>query len=338
MIKTKRLEKNDEDKVPKTDPAAPDKGGAVGGSATGSGGTNNTGGGAGSSFDIGAELRRITEKYALPDSDSLTLPPSQGLQRMEVNAKSDEDIANLASNRLADFHLNSVNAIHDNTANAASDIANQKEGLQKATDEQTRQLEELYAVASERINNDVLKRGIARSSIASNQIAGMEQNKIDALFGVGREHTQELYRLTAELDSLESKKFKALADFDISYAARLALEIDALTAERDRRLEAALKYNNDIAIREAQYEADRKLNEQRILRNEYDLHMTVNDPAFIREMERRRSEEIFGYLNSYFATLSKEAALEELLSNPDIRASLDAVTFNRLHEIIQMRR
>ena len=257
---------------------------------------------------------------------------------MEVNAKSDEDIANLASNRLADFHLNSVNAIHDNTANAASDIANQKEGLQKATDEQTRQLEELYAVASERINNDVLKRGIARSSIASNQIAGMEQNKIDALFGVGREHTQELYRLTAELDSLESKKFKALADFDISYAARLALEIDALTAERDRRLEAALKYNNDIAIREAQYEADRKLNEQRILRNEYDLHMTVNDPAFIREMERRRSEEIFGYLNSYFATLSKEAALEELLSNPDIRASLDAVTFNRLHEIIQMRR
>jgi len=165
----------------------------------------------------------------------------------------------------------------------------------------------------------------------------MEQNKINELYAVAKEYTEEVYRINAQLDSLESKKLKALADFDISYAAKLALEIDSLKAARDKKMEDVLKYNNEISAKEAQYEADKKLSEQKILGNEYDLLKKVNDPDFVKEIENKRNAEIFDYLYSYLATLSKDDAMYEFLTNPDIRASLSATNFNRLYEIINRR-
>ena len=286
--------------------------------------------------DIAGDIKRITDKYSAGITD-FRLPESQGLQRMEYDPKSDGDIAALAASRLADYYLSSVNAIGGDAERNAANLESQKDGLKSAAEDKQKILEDLYAAAVESVNNDTLRRGIARSSIANNQIAGIEQKKAEGLYNIGKDYTDGIYRLSAELDALEAKKQKALADFDISYAAKLAMEISDLTLERDRKVNEALKYNNDIAEKEAKYESDKKQNEQKIQKSGYELFDTANDASRIFQAKNAQNAEIFNYLNDYLMSLSKEEALSELLNNPDVRANTDYATFNKLYEQIKLR-
>jgi len=284
--------------------------------------------------DVSGDLQKIAGKYSVSansDKNAL-LPDTQGLQKMEYNPKTDDELAGLAQNRLADYYLNSVNALNENASAAAANLDKQKGAAALAAESKQAQLERVYAAALESVNNDAVKRGLARSSIAAGQVLNLESGKAAELYKIGAEHAGELYRLGTELDALEAKKEKALRDFDISYAAKLALEIDNLAAERDKKAAEVLKYNNDVARIEAQYAADKALNEQKIIKGEHELKGLSTNSDRQNQASKEMQDEVYGYLSEYLNSLSREAALNELLNNAELRKYVDTATFNKLYE------
>jgi hypothetical protein len=283
------------------------------------------------------DLDNIGRKYRLPQED-VELPKSQGLERINPAAPGDDDLASLAANKLADYYMSGRAAITEDADNNTANLGKSKDALAESAKKRELQLGELYAAAKESTSNEALKRGLARSSIVSNQLYGLETDKIRELSEGNTEYDKELRRIDDDINAMTAKKAKALAEFDISYAAKLALEISGLREARDEKALEALKYNNSIAEKEAQYEADRRLDEQRLAKGEYELLSERSKAAVDADRQKAAAAEAYRYIADYLDGLGKEDALYEFLNNDDIRANVSEEQFKELYAKIKSRK
>ena len=178
-----------------------------------------------------------------------------------------------ALDSLNDYKQASIEKIEQSSRNREAELNKNKEILNDNFNSNVSKSNAAFESAKQSASDDALKRGLSRSSIVINKLDAFNNAQIENYNKLNNELTSSINEIDFELNSLEGEKQKALDNFDIEYAYKLNEKISALTDEKNNKREQIIKYNNEIAKAEADYEI-------KYANLEKELNKTNKDNAF----------------------------------------------------------
>ena len=285
--------------------------------------------------------REELEKYVKENSDPAvperpSLPSAPSYERMEYDNTSDDELKKRAEDELADYLNRGTSSVESEMEALKNKYDADKATAQKSAEAKQTAVEEAYNKAKEQTDNDVLKRGLARSSIAALRQSELSEEAAKQNSAIAAALSDTLSSIDSEIENLNVKKQKALNDFNISYASKLATRINELMSERDKKVTEALKYNNSLTEKEYDDEIARK-------KAESDLY---TEALAQRKSENAlRSESTAGdYGNTYarmreaLGILDSAAAREAFIHDPIYRDNLNDYYYYKLYDEFGRRR
>ncbi len=259
--------------------------------------------------------------------------PSVKLDEIEYDAPTDAELEHKAVGGLADYKTQGEAAIRKENAESGAALESKREAAISGLDGDLSALDGEYAAAARNIDNDVLKRGLARSSIAATQKGALEADRAKSAAALRESYGKRISELDSEISSLGSKLQTALDNFNVSYAVKLNEAIAGLKTERENKIAEAAKYNNEIRAKQAALDAER-------LKTESDLYSAAlkqQDAATdldILSKDKREViyREVYKKMDDYLASLSKEQARIEIRNHTLYRDHLSDVYFYKLYD------
>lgn len=200
-----------------------------------------------------AALDKIDADYAADDTRTYDGTAVPKLEKKAYDAPTDEEIAATAKAELeasADIKKNALKKSADEKRAALEvEIGDTK----AAADKKKKSLSESYAVAKENAANEAIRRGIARSSIISEQLADFDAANIKANADIDYAAENSIKRINGEIEELSDKLSDALSSLDMETAIKVNERIQKLKTERQKRSDEVLEYNNKIAEKKASF-------------------------------------------------------------------------------------
>lgn len=260
-----------------------------------------------------------------PDIDSL-FPKESGLKEIDYTARTDEDIVKEAQDRIDLSKKQAVNNLDDKYQSAIDALSENKKSAGETLKQSYENLDKLYKQLRESANDDMLKRGIARSSIATNNMDALDASHLKSASDAESAYSKAVANINDGIAKLERDKDTALEELDLKYAVELDEKINALKAERDKTVEKYEKYNNEVRQKNEAYEANRQ---KKI--SEY-LKQSEKD-KLEKEKQQREYESKYGYsgekLKNYaeryqvafdfYSSLSPDIAADALKASPNMK-------------------
>lgn len=175
--------------------------------------------------DLSAKLAELDKQYQdslpkeeKPDVDAL-FPKDNQLKEIEYTPASDEDLISSAQkeidaskstskNNIDARYEKAIEALEDNKKSAKNNLANSYENLSK-----------LYSELKEKANNDSLRRGMARSSVATNRVDALDKEYIESATQAEKSYMATLASIDDSLAALAREKDVALEELDLKSAS-----------------------------------------------------------------------------------------------------------------------
>lgn len=231
-----------------------------------------------------------------------TVIPETKLSEKTYDAPSDDELRSSAESSLEDYRKNGIDSINESSKNTEKELNAKRESVNNSMQSALSSLESDYNAAAERIDNDVIKRGLARSSIAVTGKADLEREYLSRVDSIKGGYVKQLDELDTEISAIDAKLKQALDDFNLSYAAKLNEKLASLKAEREKKQEEVLEYNNDIRAKQA--ELDRKRIETESKLN--------GDKSLTADEQEMLDKAVFAKFDAYLATMNKTDARLEI--------------------------
>lgn len=278
-----------------------------------------------------AEINRIESESSNKRVDKPKLPEVK-LEEKQYAAPSDEYLAVQAEKGLEDYRKQQIAAIKNDSAAGERQLRSERdayaEGMQRGIDS----VAEVYAAAAQNVDNDVLKRGLARSSIAVNAKSAVEGDRAKSENDVRQEYGKKIAELDAEINSVGAKLDAALNDFNLSYAVKLNDKLEKLKAERDEKARSVLEYNNGIKAQQAKLDADRAKTESELYSAALSQKKAENDLSLLSDEELdRHYKTVFDAMESFLSGLTPLDAKLELKNHPYYREHLNDYYYYALY-------
>ena len=263
----------------------------------------------------------------LPEKEELPEPPSY--ERMEYEAPTDDDIKKAAEEELADFKNQSERGIDRENELLKEQYEANKAAAESKRDEATESISDAYGEAKKNVDADLLKRGLARSSIAANKVAAIEQNAAEKKNKIYEEYSKKVGELDDKINALAASREQALNDFNIAYAAKLTARINELKNERTKNTLDALKYNNSLTEKEYDAAVNKKMKES-------DLYSEALTQKSKENQLKERSEadylDIYNKIRSTLLSINSNDARDIVLNNPNIKNALSSAYYYKLYD------
>ena len=283
------------------------------------------------------QLAALDKEYkdSLPKEEEVDLeklfPSELGLKELTYDAESNDSIEARASQENEYGKMQALNALNEKYASQTSALNDSKRQAGQTLHDSYRQLEKLYDDLRKRTENDVLKRGLARSSIATSQLSDLDVAKLAGAAELQKSYGATVNDINGRINELEAGRDIALQELDLKYATELTQRIEELKAERDKTVLEYEKYNANV----------RKQNEEYARKRESD----VEEYLKTREENKRKAEEEqaelekkYGYTGDkhdnyakrydiayeFYSSLSPEIAAEALAASPNMKYYLGA--------------
>ena len=271
------------------------------------------------------EFESIDNKY----HNTLTgnTEPSLNLEKMTFTKPSDEQIKQQATDSLAEYRENSLKDIQQQYSTKMQGIDESIDSKKQNANQQKTELEQKYASLKADASNDALKRGLARSSIIVNTLEAFDNKMLDNFMTINQELTKSIDSLSNQKSLLEQQKQNALNSFDISYAVQLNEKIEKINEKLQQQEESVIKYNNEIAEKEAEYK--RKKQQEALDYAEYVGKYGLGT------IEMMKSNEKYKLAREYFLTLPKSEAIKELEEDSSYINQLGTYYYKLLNELKQ---
>lgn len=276
------------------------------------------------------EYKDSLPKEEEPDIEAL-FPSDLGLKEIKYNVDSDEDIAARAERENAQKKQLNANKLESKYETQKSVYDDSREAAGQSLKEGYEKLQNLYDDLRKRTENDVLKRGLARSSIATTQLGNLDEAHIAGAGELQASYNSAMANIDDRLASLEADKNDALAELDIKYALELEQRIAELKSERDKTVKEYEEYNNKVRKQNAEYSSKRQSDiEEYLAKREQD-----------KAEEKQKQEEYeskYGYsgdkqenyakryqiASDFYFALDPEIAYDAFLASPNMKYYLGA--------------
>jgi len=263
------------------------------------------------------------QRPQLPDRPEL--PGAPEFQRQQVTVRDDNQLGQLANDKLAGERVAAESAINTRIENQNRDLNTARDNAQHSAREQKESLAENTERAAQHINNDSLRRGLARSSIAVNRQADLAQNAANQAQAIAGNMHRQIEQIDNDIAALESQRAQAIADFNVTHAARLTQTIHQLRTEQDRAVRDAAAFNNNVAELERRAEIERQDRESALYQRELDILQRENQIT-----GTNASTETFNKMVQVLLTLSPTDARRQVMENPIFKENLTPQQFYRL--------
>ena len=271
------------------------------------------------------EYNNSLPKEEEPDLDAL-FPSDTGLKEINYTGASDEDIAaraerenslnkQQAANKLESKYETQKSEVESNGLKAAENL---KSGYEK--------LSELYDELRRRTENDVLKRGLARSSIATTQLGSLDAARMEGSAQLQASFNSSMADIDNKIAGLENDKSNALEELDIKYALELEERIADLKKERDKTVKEYEEYNNQVRKQNADYQVKRQSDIQKYLEKR-------ESDKLAAQQKQEEDEKKYGYTGTkqdnyakrydialnFYSSLAPEIAADALAASPNMK-------------------
>ena len=260
-------------------------------------------------------INAINDSFGLIDIPDYKEPD---FSRLDVPSKSSDDIESEAKNSLAEYRNKELAGI-DSGIELKRDALNQnKIDLKENRDSMLSNINATYDRARENASNDALRRGVARSSIVVSILDAFSKDEIDSIGKVEKEYSDSLNAIDFEINALDAQRKQAISDFDIAYAVKLNDKINALTNEFEKKQSEIIKYNNDIAEKEKEYQE----NYAKLVADikEKNIDNATKQSELIakygtKALANYTKNQVFAVLDNYMANKDKSKRIEVLTSS-----------------------
>lgn len=268
-----------------------------------------------------AQSEVLPEKTVLPDAPEY--------EKMTVQDLSDEEIKSAAQGKLQDYYNSSKNAIDSEIEALSKKYEQDKTSAVKNYSEKNESVGKLYADAKENTSNDSLKRGLARSSIAINKQAQLDESEAKAKDEIFKDYSDKIESLSNEISLLSVKREKALNDFNIAYAAKLTTSINELKNEMEEKKAEALKYNNTLKEKEYSQSVSKTEKESDL----YSEALTQKEKEnALKNSGSKDYEGIYNKMRSILSGLGSDKAKEAFLNDPIFKVNLNDYYYYKLYD------
>lgn len=282
------------------------------------------------------DLKNINTK--LTSAGEVKMPEAPNFTKMEDvvidNSKIEED----AIKSLESYKNSSMENINKEFDNKSTELNANKKNLILSASDMKNTVKKDYEKVKESAEADAIKRGLARSSIVINTLDAFNKDELETYKAIDKELTDGLNAINFELNALVSAKDDALRDFDIEYASELTNKINETTDKLKEAQEKVIKYNNDIAEKEANYlksisELEKEINDSNWDRDK-DVAELIAEYG-ITVVDRVRNNQLLNTAKTYFASLSKKEAAEVITAHPEIVSLLGDANYREIMKMYE---
>lgn len=280
--------------------------------------------------DLEAEIKKLEQvDLSVPQS---SLPQAE-LKTLTYSAPTDADLLKTAENGLVDYKRNGIESIKSNSEENAKALDLKKTNYMVDMAGEIDALDADYKAASNNIDNDVLKRGLARSSVAVNQKSELENSYMNQAASVRESYRAKITEIDKEISEIDQKLKAALNDFNLSYAIKLNDSLNSLKAEREKKQNEVIKYNNEIAKAQAELDANRLKAEGDIYGKALDNKKKATDVGSLTDKQRDELyNSVYDKMDEFLGSLSAEEAKIEIRNHSMYRSHLNDFYYYKLYD------
>ena len=276
------------------------------------------------------EIDRFINDYVsskLPEKEELPEVPSY--ERLEYEAQSDDSIRDSAACELEAYKAQGEKGVEEKIKALENGYKESIEAADRNRTEADVKAAEAYGKAKQNTDDDMLKRGIARSSIAANKKAALESEEAKVRADISAEYARSVAAIESKLSSLAAERESALNDFNLAYAARLEERIRDLKSERDKNAAEALKYNNTLTEKEHSAAVDKKMKES-------DLYSEAlaqsKKESEMMNLTSADYQTIYNAVVGNLREMNKHDAREYVNAHPELRNYIGSTFYYKLYD------
>ena len=269
------------------------------------------------------DFKQVDQKYKPTTNDLI-------LERKEFVKPSDDQIKKQATESLQGYKDKSLENIENNYNENSQKLDTKLDEAQKASETKKQEAGEMYSKLKQEASKDALKRGLARSSIVINVLDAFDQNYIKEINKINDEIQSKITSLQGQKSLLDEQRQSALNAFDINYALKLSSKIDNINKELLEQEQKVIEYNNQIAQKEADYQAKQK--------QSYTDYASFVQKYGTEALENIKREEKYELAKTYLMSMPKQEALKELEQNRTFNAELGANYYNKLKVLVNAKK
>lgn len=201
--------------------------------------------------DLAGTINKINNSFGLIDIPDYN-PPE--FSKMDSISKSNDEISAEAKNSLEEYRRSALEDIDSSINTKKSSLENSKSSLKSSKDDAISSVSAAYSKSRDLASNDALKRGLARSSIVVSVLDAFSKDELDTISRIEKDYADNLNAINFELNALGLQREQAIKDFDVAYAVKLNDKINSLANEYQKKEQEIIKYNNEIAEKEKEYQ------------------------------------------------------------------------------------
>lgn len=280
--------------------------------------------------ELAEEIERL-ETY----SSSAIKPtlPKVNLQEKSYDAPDDMALRQSAVSELASYRSESEKSIRQKSEAEAAALNAKRDAYADAKRTTETELERQYEAAARAIDNDAVRRGLARSSIASVERGALEREYLNRSAEVAREYGVGMSKLESDIASVDKKLQDALNDFNLTYAAKLNKRLNELKAEREKKMQDVIEYNNEIKRKQAALDNDRLKTESALYSAALGQEKQANSLDSASSQRRDDTyKAVYERMDAFLGSLDPQQALLEIRNHSMYRQHLSNYYYNRLYD------
>lgn len=259
--------------------------------------------------------------------------PKVKLDEMQYTAPDDATLRSSAESELAEYRTGTEKSIREKSATEKTELESKRAAYAEGKQTAQSELDQKYAAAARAIDNDVIKRGLARSSVATVERGALEREYLSKNAEIAREYGASISQLESDIASVDKKLQDALNDFNLTYATKLNAKLAELKKERDKKVQDVIEYNNKIKQQQATLDNNR-------LKTESDLYSAaLSQEKLANSLDslsgERRDEvyqAVYKKMDEFLGSLDPVTARIEIRNHSMYRQHLSNYYYNKLYD------
>lgn len=204
----------------------------------------------------GSSVKSSSAKTSTTKKTTSKTTTPKGL--LTFKPQTDADFRRIATDRLSPLYNAEREAYKQTTERETQALKQQKDSRQRTYADQKEELGEFYDEERQRASDDVLKRGLARSTIATDMQSKVGQLEGKALTKLQKDLQADLSQIDQQITTLQSQLAQSLKRLDIDKATKIKSTIDELRKEHDATKRQIQQYNNQYLAQKRKEQLERE--------------------------------------------------------------------------------
>ena len=270
------------------------------------------------------ERYELLEFYEVPDSLGLTKKDEPTFDEKEERSK-------LEAKYDAIYNVNKDKLTND-YKQAVSDLTGKKESYELASKNASESINEVFDSEAKTLENQAIKRGLARSSIILNQLSDVESRRAGELINTMNNLAKNLGKVEEKIAEGKSNLDAALEKLDIEKADKIETELEDIYLEYQDTLNDVIEFNNNVNKLEAEY----KIKYEQAKADYKDSILELTQYGY-DEYKKKLEMSKYDYMISYLSQFNKDDAFEVFFRNNNFKDLLGEYYYQKIVDYLYSR-